>query len=177
MSIRSLGKHHPIIAASAYVDAAAEIIGDVRLGEHSSVWPAAVLRGDVQRIEVGARSNIQDGCVLHVSHNSEYQPGGLALQVGDEVTVGHRVVLHACRIGDRCLIGMGSLVMDGAVIEAETLLGAGSLVTPGMRLQGGYLWFGSPARRVRVLSPREREYLRYSAANYVRLKDQYCGKA
>ncbi|MFN2349077.1 MAG: gamma carbonic anhydrase family protein [Thioalkalivibrio sp.] len=165
----------PEVDASAWVDESALVIGEVRIGAHSSVWPMTVVRGDIHRIEIGARSNIQDASVLHVTHDSPFVPGGHSLVVGDEVTVGHKVVLHGCRIGERCLIGMGSVVMDGAVIEPMTLLGAGSLVTPNKRLEGGYLWQGSPARRVRELTDQEREYMGYSAEHYVRLMQRHRG--
>jgi carbonic anhydrase/acetyltransferase-like protein (isoleucine patch superfamily) len=171
--IRSFEKHAPDIHASAWVDATALVLGDVTIGADSSVWPMTVVRGDIHRIEIGARTNIQDGSVLHVTHDSRFVPGGRPLVVGDGVTVGHRVVLHACTIGDGCLIGMGSVVMDGAVVEAGVLLGAGSLVTPGKHLEGGYLWQGSPARRVRELTDQERAYLAYSAEHYVRLKNRH----
>jgi carbonic anhydrase/acetyltransferase-like protein (isoleucine patch superfamily) len=173
--IRSFEGHVPEIAPGAWVDETALVIGDVVIGAHSSVWPMTVVRGDIQRIEIGARTNIQDGSVLHVTHDSRFMPGGRPLTVGDDVTVGHKVVLHACSIGERCLIGMGSIIMDGAEIASDTLLGAGSLVTPNKRLESGYLWQGSPARRVRELTDREREYLRYSAEHYVRLKDRHAG--
>lgn len=164
----------PDIDASAWVDDMALVVGNVTIGVDSSVWPMTVVRGDIHRIVIGARTNIQDGSVLHVTHDSRFMPGGLALTIGDDVTVGHRVVLHACTICDRCLIGMGSVVMDGAEIAPDTLLGAGSLVTPNKRLEGGGLWQGSPARRVRDLTEREREYLSYSAGHYVRLKNRHC---
>jgi carbonic anhydrase/acetyltransferase-like protein (isoleucine patch superfamily) len=173
--IRSFEEKMPEVDASAWVDESALVIGQVRIGAQSSVWPMTVVRGDIHRIEIGARSNIQDASVLHVTHDSRFVPGGRSLVVGDEVTVGHKVVLHGCRIGERCLIGMGSVVMDGAVIEPMTLLGAGSLVTPNKRLEGGYLWQGSPARRVRALTDQEREYMEYSADHYVRLMQRHRG--
>ncbi len=171
--IRSFEGQVPAIDASAWVDDTALVLGAVRLGADTSIWPMTVLRGDIHHIQVGARSNIQDGSVLHVTHDSRFVPGGHPLQIGDAVTVGHKVILHGCTIGDRCLIGMGSTVMDGAVIEAGAMLAAGSLVAPGKRLEGGYLWRGSPARRVRALTASEQDYLHYSAENYVRLKDRY----
>ena len=171
--IRGFEGHVPVLGAGAWVDEMALVVGDVRIGADSSVWPMTVIRGDINRIVIGERTNIQDGSVLHVTHDSRFMPGGLALTIGDDVTVGHKVVLHACTIGDRCLIGMGSIIMDGAVIAPETLVGAGSLVTPNKQLEGGYLWQGSPARRVRELTEREREYLRYSAEHYVRLKNRH----
>jgi carbonic anhydrase/acetyltransferase-like protein (isoleucine patch superfamily) len=175
MSIRPFEGSSPAVHPSAHVDERALVIGDVRLGADTSVWPMCVVRADIQRIEIGARSNIQDASVLHVTHDSEYHPGGQPLIIGDEVTVGHHVLLHACTVEDACLIGMGSIVLDGAIIRSGALLGAGALVPPGKDLEGGYLWVGRPARRRRALNDREREYMRYSAAHYVRLKDRHAG--
>lgn len=176
MSIRAFKEHRPQLAASVYVDPSAEVIGQVTLGEGVSVWPQSVLRGDVNRIEVGARSNIQDASVLHVTHDGPYSPGGFALSVGEAVTVGHRVILHACQVGHHCLIGMGAIVMDGAVIEPRVILGAGSLVPGGKRLEGGHLWVGSPARKLRPLSETEFEMLEYSARHYERLARAHRGE-
>lgn len=173
MAIRPFRDIQPAIHASAYVDPQAAVIGDVAIGEDSSLWPMAVARGDVNYIRIGARSNIQDGSVLHVTHGHGEVPEGYPLLIGDEVTVGHNVTLHGCTIGDSCLIGMGAIVLDGAVLEPYTLLGAGSLVPPGKILQGGYLWMGSPARQVRPLTEAERERFGYSAEHYVRLKETY----
>ena len=151
----------------------AHVSGAVVLGDDVSVWPMTVIRGDVNRIEVGARSNIQDACVLHVAHESEQQPRGLPLIIGEDVTVGHAAVLHACRIGDRCLIGMGAIVMDGAVVEADSLVAGGAVVPPGTRVPSGTLWRGNPARQARELTAEEIAQQAYSAAHYVRLKDLY----
>ena len=159
----------PQIAASAWIDPQATVIGQVTIGEESSVWPQAVIRGDIHRIDIGARTNIQDGSVLHVTHDSQYSPGGSPLLIGDDVTVGHNATLHACTIGNGCLIGMGSIVLDKATLEPGVMLGAGSLVPPGKTLEGGYLWIGSPVRRARALSDEEKTYLLYSAAHYVKL--------
>src|SRR5690554_6287507 len=144
MSVRPFKDKVPQIAPGVYVDAAAVVIGDVSIGADSSVWPMAVLRGDVNTIRVGARTSIQDGSVLHVTHDHADVPGGHPCVVGDDVTVGHKVVLHGCTVGDRCLVGMGAIVLDGARLEPEVLLGAGSLVPPGKVLEGGYLWLGAP---------------------------------
>jgi carbonic anhydrase/acetyltransferase-like protein (isoleucine patch superfamily) len=163
----------PRIAASAYVDASAMVIGDVTIGEDASLWPMVVARGDVNSIEIGARTNIQDGSILHVSHDSEFAPGGFPLRIGADITVGHQVILHGCRIEDGCLIGMGATVMDGAILRSGVLLGAGSLVPPGQDLEGGFLWVGSPARRVRALREQELAFLEYSPKHYVELKNQY----
>ena len=132
-----------------------------------------MLRGDVNDITVGARSNIQDGTVCHVTHDGPYSPGGIALELGEDITVGHGAILHACSFGDRCLIGMGALVLDGARIEDDVMLAAGSLVSPGKKLDSGWLYRGRPAEAVRPLSERELAMLAYSAAHYVRLKDEY----
>ena len=165
----------PTLQAGAWVDDSAQVIGDVVLGEDASVWPMAVVRGDVNFIRIGARSNVQDGAVLHVTHDGPYTPGGAPLAVGDDVTIGHGAILHACNIGHRCLIGMGARVLDEAVIEDEVFVAAGSLVAPGKRLVSGHLYRGSPATQVRPLSAQEIEQLRYSAAHYVRLKNRYLG--
>lgn len=173
MSVRNYKSIQPQIAPSAYVDDDAAVIGDVTIGEDSSIWPMAVVRGDVNKIRIGDRSNVQDGSVLHVTHSHEGTPGGFPLYIGDEVTIGHNVTLHGCTIHDRCLVGMGSIVLDGAVLEEGVLLGAGSLVPPGKRLEGGYLWIGSPVKRARPLTDNEKEWFSYSAAHYVRLKNDY----
>lgn len=163
----------PRIAEGVFVHASALIIGDVSVGRNSSIWCGAVIRGDVNRISIGAESNIQDLSVLHVSHKTADNPAGAPLLIGDRVTIGHRVILHGCEIGDECLIGMGAIVMDGAVLEPRVLLGAGSLVPEGKRLQGGHLYLGSPARMARPLTAEEIAYFAYSAQHYVRLQQRY----
>lgn len=173
MPTRSFEASVPVLGRRVYLDCTATVIGRVLLGDDVSLWPCSVVRGDVNSIRIDARSNIQDLSVLHVTHDGPYSPGGFPLRIGEDVTVGHRCILHACTIGNRCLIGMGSIVMDGAVIEDEVLLAAGSLVSPGKQLESGYLYRGSPAQKIRSLSDREREMLRYSAAHYLSLKDRY----
>ena len=173
MNIRPFRGHTPAIDPSAYVDPTAVVIGEVSIGAEASLWPMAVVRGDIHAVTIGARSNIQDGAVLHVTHPSEFNPAGYPLTVGEEVIVGHRVVLHGCTIGNRCLIGMGAVILDGAVIEDEVIVGAGALVTQGKRLASGRLYVGNPARALRPLSERERSHLRYSAAHYVRLAREH----
>lgn len=173
MSVRSLGDLQPRCAAGVYVDETALVVGDVEIGADSSIWPMCVVRGDVHRVRIGARTNIQDGSVLHVSHDSRYRPGGAPLLIGAGVTIGHRVLLHGCTVEDGCFVGMGAVVMDGAVLGAGLMLGAGSLVPGGKSLQGGFLYLGSPVRRVRALSEDERAYLVYSAAHYVQVKERY----
>ena len=172
-SIRSHDGIAPSLGARVYVDPQACVLGRVTLGDDVSVWPMAVIRGDVHWIRVGARTSVQDGSVLHVTHDGPHTAGGLPLAIGDDVTIGHRAVLHACTVGDRCLIGMGAIVLDGTMVEDEVLIGAGSLVPPRTRLPARTLWVGNPARQVRALTAREIEQLAYSAAHYVRVKDGY----
>jgi carbonic anhydrase/acetyltransferase-like protein (isoleucine patch superfamily) len=173
MPIQTYRDHAPSLGARVYVDPSAVIIGRVTIGDDSSVWPTAVLRGDVNSISIGARTSIQDGSVLHVTHDGPHAPGGHGLIVGADVTVGHRVVLHGCRIGDKCLVGMGTCVLDNVVTDELVMIGAGSVVPPGKRLTSRGLYVGSPARRVRDLTPQEIEFLTYSAVHYVKLKDEY----
>jgi carbonic anhydrase/acetyltransferase-like protein (isoleucine patch superfamily) len=168
-NIRPFAGTWPDIAPDAWVDETAVVIGDVHIGARSSVWPGSILRGDIHAIRIGADSNIQDGSVLHVSHDSEFLPGGAALLIGNRVTVGHKVILHGCEIGDDCLIGMGAIIMDRAVLQPNVVVGAGSVVPGGKLLESGYLYVGAPARRVRELTEQELEYFGYSADHYVRL--------
>ena len=177
MAIRTYQGVQPQLGARVFVDETALVIGRVALGDDASVWPLAVLRGDVERIEIGARTNVQDGCVLHVVHDGPYTPGGIGLRVGADVTVGHKAVLHAATIGDRCLIGMGAIVLDGAVIADEVVVGAGSVVPPGKTLASRGLYLGNPARWARELRDPEIERLLYGARQYVALKDRYRGEA
>ncbi len=163
----------PHIAADAWIDRSAVIIGDVEIGPQASVWPLCVVRGDIHHIRIGARSNIQDGSVIHVTHDSQYNPGGFPVEIGNGVTVGHKVMLHGCSIGDNCLIGMGAVVLDGAKIESNVILGAGSLVPQGKILESGHLYHGSPVRKVRELAERELDFLVYVSGNYVKLAQQY----
>jgi carbonic anhydrase/acetyltransferase-like protein (isoleucine patch superfamily) len=175
MSIKPFKGVTPTVGQRAFIDETSVVIGDVHLGEDCSIWPMSVVRGDVNKIRIGARTNIQDGSVLHVTHPHEDMPEGHAVVVGDDVTVGHKVILHGCTIGSCCLIGMGATIMDGAVLEDYVLLGAGSLVSPGKTLEGGFLWLGSPARKIRPLSDEERKWIEYSAKHYVELKGEYLG--
>lgn len=163
----------PQIAASAYIHPSAQIIGDVVIGEHTSVWCNTVIRGDVNLIRIGSETNIQDLCVLHVSHRRPENPDGGSLRVGSRVTVGHSVVLHGCEIGDECLIGMGSIIMDKVLIEPRVILGAGSLVPEGKMLLGGYMYLGRPAKLVRALTEQELARFAYSAAHYVKVAESY----
>ncbi|HHC73918.1 MAG TPA: gamma carbonic anhydrase family protein [Thiothrix sp.] len=171
MSIRAFRQYRPNIHPRAYIDQAAYVSGRTTIGADSSVWPMAVLRGDVQAITVGERSNVQDGAVLHVTHASEEytSPTGGALVIGDDVTIGHNAVLHACTIGDQCLVGMGAIVLDGAILATQVMLAAGSLVPPNKVLESGYLWLGNPVKKARPLTDKEKNFLQYSAQHYVKL--------
>lgn len=172
-SVRPYLHYTPILGQKVMIDRSSVVIGNVLLGDNVSIWPLVAIRGDVNQVKIGARTNIQDGCVLHVTHQSEYNPAGNPLIIGEDVTVGHKAMLHGCTIGNSVLVGMGSILLDGAVIEDDVMIGAGSLIAPGKRLESGYLYIGSPAKQVRPLSPAEREGLIYSANNYVRWKDNY----
>ena len=165
----------PDVAERVFIHDSAQVIGDVTIGLDSSVWCNTVLRGDVNRIVIGTGSNIQDFAMGHVSHKSAKKPEGSPLIIGDHVTVGHSVILHGCRIGNECLIGMGSIVMDDVVVEDRVMIGAGSLVSPGKVLKSGHLYVGRPAVAVRELTAEEIAYLRYSAEHYIRVKDNYLG--
>ena len=169
----------PTLGARTYVDPAASVIGDVVLGDDVSVWPFTVVRGDVNFIRVGDRTNLQDGSVIHVSHDGPHAKlGGFATRIGSDVTIGHKAIIHACTIEDAVLIGMGAIVLDGAVVRKHGFVGAGALVPPGKVVGEGELWLGNPARKARLLSDAEIEALYYSAGHYVRLKDEYlraCG--
>jgi len=173
MPIRPFEQQTPRIHPSAYVDNTAVVIGDVEIGEDSSVWPLCVIRGDIQSIRIGARTSIQDGTIIHVTHDSRFCPGGQPTVIGNDVTVGHRVILHACTIEDYCLIGMGAIVMDKAVVRSRVTIGAGGVVPPSKVLESGYLYVGSPVKQVRLLYDRELEFLEYSAQNYRRLKERH----
>jgi carbonic anhydrase/acetyltransferase-like protein (isoleucine patch superfamily) len=166
----------PRLGQRVWIDPAATVIGDVEIGDDASVWPGAVIRGDVNFIRIGARSNLQDQCVVHVTHDGPNgPPGGLATLIGEDVTVGHGAIILACTVGDACLIGMGAIVLDGARVEKHGFVGAGAVVAPGKVVGSGELWLGNPARCVRRLTQAEIDYFLYSAQHYVRLKDRYLG--
>jgi carbonic anhydrase/acetyltransferase-like protein (isoleucine patch superfamily) len=158
----------PSVGDGVFVADTATVLGNVRLGDHASIWYGCVLRGDVGAISIGERTNIQDLTVVHVTG------GKFDTHIGADVTVGHRVILHGCTVHDLVLVGMGAILLDGSVVEAETLIAAGALVTPGMRIPSGSLAMGAPARVVRTLSDAEREQLRASAAGYVDLARRHC---
>jgi carbonic anhydrase/acetyltransferase-like protein (isoleucine patch superfamily) len=175
MNVRPYLDATPRLGAGVYVDPAALVIGDVVLGDDASLWPFAVARGDVHYIRIGARTNVQDGAVLHVTHDGEYTPGGFPLVIGDDVTIGHGAIVHACTVHDACLIGMNATVLDGAIVGKHSMIGAGAVVPPGKIVGEGELWVGNPARKVRLMSELEIERLYYSARHYVKLKNNYLG--
>ena len=174
MHVRPYRGQLPTIGERVYVDPAATCIGDVVLGDDVSLWPGTVVRGDVNFIRIGARTNIQDGSVVHVSHDGPHAKlGGFATHIGEDVTIGHKAIIHACRIEDAVLVGMGAMLLDGVVVRKHAFVGAGALVAPGKEVGPGELWLGNPARKARMLTDAEIEALYYSAAHYVRLKDEY----
>jgi carbonic anhydrase/acetyltransferase-like protein (isoleucine patch superfamily) len=175
MAIRPFLKHLPQLGQRVFVDESAQLIGKVTVGDDVSIWPLAVVRGDVHSISIGARSNVQDNAVLHVTHDGRYTPGGSPLVIGSDVTIGHGVILHACTVENACLIGMGAVVLDKVVIGKHSLIGAGAVVAPGKVVEPGSLWVGNPARFIRKLTEGEIESLYYSAENYRKLKDSYLG--
>lgn len=173
MSIEVFEGVNPKINETAFVHDKAVVIGKVEIGADSSIWPGAVLRGDVNKITIGRATSIQDGSVLHVTHDGPYTPGGRGLIIGDNVTVGHSVTLHACTINNNCLIGIGSIILDNAILQNNVLLGAGSLVPPNKTLESGYLWLGNPVKKIRKLTDEEISFFEYSAKHYVKLKNKY----
>ncbi len=163
----------PVLGAEIYIDQSAVIVGDITLADDVSIWPLVAARGDVNTITIGARTNIQDGSVLHVTRKSEHNPNGNPLIIGADVTVGHKCMLHGCTLGDRILVGMGAIIMDGAVIENDVFISAGALVPPNKTLASGYLYVGNPVKQIRPLKDSEAAFLKQSAINYVELKNDY----
>jgi len=171
--IRQFKAIKPVIGENVYIDDSAVVIGHVRIGDDVSIWPTTVVRGDVESISIGDGTNVQDGSVLHVSHAGDYSAEGHPLKIGKGVTIGHRAVVHACTVGNYCLVGIGAIIMDDAVLEDYVMLGAGALVPPGKKLAGGYLYVGAPAKQVRPLKDSEKQFLEYSYKHYIHLKDEY----
>jgi carbonic anhydrase/acetyltransferase-like protein (isoleucine patch superfamily) len=173
MTLKPFAGHQPTLGQRVWVDDSAVIIGQVEIGDDSSVWPLVSIRGDMNFIRIGSRTSIQDNSCLHITHASEYHPEGYPLVIGNDVTIGHKVMLHGCTIGNQVLVGMSATVLDGVVIEDQVVIGAGSLVPPGKRLKSGYLYLGSPVKQVRPLTEEELNYFQYACSNYVKLKDAY----
>lgn len=171
--LRSFKGIRPQLGQRVMVDASSVVVGAVELQDDVSIWPLVAIRGDVNNVVIGKRSNIQDGCVLHVTHKSPSHPAGNPLTIGEDVTVGHKAMLHGCTIGNRVLVGMGSILLDGVIVENDVMIGAGSLVPPGKRLVSGYLYLGSPVKQARPLSEAEIAGLLYSSDNYVGWKNDY----
>ena len=172
-ALRSYKGIYPTIANNTYIDSSSVLVGDITIGIDASIWPLVAARGDVNHIIIGARSNIQDGTVLHVTRKSEQRPDGFPLIIGDDVTIGHHCMLHGCVLGDRILVGMGAIVMDGAIVEDDVFIGGGTLVPPNKVLKSGFLYVGNPAKQVRPLKESELAFLKQSALNYVALKNDY----
>ncbi len=172
-SVRSYKGICPNLSEGVYIDSSSVVVGDIKIGKDSSIWPLVSARGDVNHIHIGERTNIQDGSVLHVTHKNNENPNGYPLIIGNEVTIGHKVMLHGCTIGDRVLVGMGTIILDGANIQEDVMIGAGSLVPPKKNLESGYLYVGSPVKQARLLSEKEIAFLRKSADNYVNTKTEY----
>ncbi|KFI09989.1 gamma carbonic anhydrase family protein [Vibrio coralliilyticus] len=172
-ALRSYKDTRPVIGERVYIDQSSVLVGDIKIGDDSSIWPLVAARGDVNHIHIGKRTNVQDGSVLHVTHKNQENPDGYPLIIGDDVTVGHKVMLHGCIIKNRVLVGMGAIVLDGAVIEEDVMIGAGSLVPPGKTLESGHLYVGSPVKQARPLNEKERAFLQKSADNYVQNKEDY----
>ncbi|MDX2424264.1 MAG: gamma carbonic anhydrase family protein [Amphritea sp.] len=173
MSIRRYQDTTPTLGLRTFVDPTAVVLGDVTLGDDVSVWPLTVIRGDMHRICIGDRTSVQDGSVLHITHAGPFNPDGFPLLIGDDVTIGHQAMLHGCTIGNRVLVGMGAMVMDGAIVEDDVIIGAGSLVPPGKTLKSGHLYVGRPIKEVRALTEKELSFFTYTAGNYVKLKDKH----
>ena len=171
-NIRNFQTHTPTVHETAFVDDTAVLIGAVTVARDASIWPMSVARGDIGTICIGERTNIQDGVILHTTVASRFSPA-YHLNIGDEVTVGHAAVLHACEVGNLCLVGMNATVLDGAVLEPYTMVAANALVPPGKHLTGKFLWAGVPVQKMRPLKDEELEFLVYSAVHYVELKNQY----
>jgi carbonic anhydrase/acetyltransferase-like protein (isoleucine patch superfamily) len=167
--LRPFGGKSPQLGQGVFLADGAQVVGDVEIGDHSSIWFNSVVRGDVEKIRIGARTNVQDLSMIHVSS------GRWGTTIGSDVTIGHRVVLHGCTVGDACLVGIGAVVLDGAEIGAEAMIGASALVTPGTKIPPRMLALGAPAKVVRALTDSELQFLRENAANYVGYANLYRG--
>lgn len=177
MTIRRYKNTLPTIGNNTYIDESAVLVGDVTCADDVSIWPLVAARGDVNYITIGARTNVQDGTVLHVTRTSEGNPTGFPLIIGEDVTVGHKCMLHGCTLGDRILVGMGAIIMDGVTVEDDVFIGGGTLVPPNKTLKSGYLYVGNPVKQARPLKEAEIQFLKQSALNYIKLKDEYLAES
>ena len=173
MSIRPFNGKSPFISKNVFIDKMATIIGDVILKNHVSVWPNVSIRGDLLPIIIDENSNIQDNSVIHTTDFYNQSEKGYDVIIGKDVTIGHGAIIHGCHIGNRILIGMGSIVLDNVIIEDEVMLGAGSVVSPGKILKSGFLYLGSPARIIRRLSQKEKKSIINNALHYKNIKNKY----
>ena len=167
----------PTIGKNTYIDHSSVLVGDIKIDENVSIWPLVAARGDVNTISIGKNTNIQDGTVLHVTRKSDSNPAGFPLIIGEDVTVGHHCMLHGCQLGNRILVGMGAIIMDGVVVEDDVFIGAGTLVPPNKILKSGYLYVGNPMKQARPLKESEQKFLKQSAINYINLKNDYLSEA
>ena len=174
--IRKFKDFTPSIGKRVFVDTQATVIGDVCLGDDVSIWPQSVIRGDINPITIGKRTNIQDGSIVHVTHKSQYSDG-CECHIGSDVTIGHGCIIHACTIEDMTLVGMGSVILDGTTISKKVIIGAKSLVPSGKTLESGYLYMGSPCKKIRPLKDDELEFLKYSATHYVNTKNDFLSES
>ena len=174
--IRKFKDFTPSIGKRVFVDTQATVIGDVCLGDDASIWPQSVIRGDINPIRIGKRTNIQDGSIVHVTHKSQYSDG-CECHIGSDVTIGHGCIIHACTIEDMALVGMGSVILDGTTISKKVIIGAKSLVPSGKTLESGYLYMGSPCKKIRPLKDDELEFLKYSATHYVNTKNDFLSQS
>ena len=163
----------PKIGKNIYIDSSSVLVGDIKIGNDVSIWPLVAARGDVNTITIGNNTNIQDGTILHVTRKTASNPNGYPLIIGSDVTIGHHCMLHGCQLGDRILVGMGAIIMDGAIVEDDVFIGAGTLVPPNKTLKSGYLYVGNPMKQARPLKASEEKFLKQSAINYVNLKNEY----
>lgn len=177
MAIKPYRGMTPKFGEGCYIDETCAIYGDVVCGDNVSFWPMVAARGDVNKMRIGHNTNIQDGTILHLTRKSKSNPNGYPLTIGDDVTIGHQCMLHGCTLGNRILVGMGAIIMDGAVVEDDVFIGAGALVPPNKVLEAGHLYVGQPCKKARALTEDEVAFLKQSAINYVELKNDYLEEA
>lgn len=171
--IRTVNGHTPMIGQSVFIDPSAVVSGLVLLEDDVSVWPCVSIRGDLEKITIGKRSNIQDNSVIHTTRRSKQYPKGFPVHIGEDVTVGHGAIIHGCTLKNRILVGMGAIILDGAVIESNIMIAAGALIPPDKQLDEGYLYVGSPAKKARPLTENELQFLKISSNNYIETKNQH----